>query len=190
MKITLSIIKADIASIGGHVCPSPQLLSTVQTPHIACSVHVDHFASSTGGDIAVPMTHTHGLGHKAIHQADLRRLLAGTGVAKKQDLCGAGQDLLKDAFSGIVRGMGPTVAEMEFNEVAGSLHDGQLTEPAEAFAHPFWYQMRGTISDKAIGMRQQGFFGAAMLLMAELEYTGIMENLTALEPRFHLRTGA
>ena len=116
MKITLSIIKADIASIGGHVCPSPHLLSTVQTPHIACSVHVDRFASSTGGDIAVPMTHTHGLGHKAIHQADLRRLLAGAEVAKKQGLRGAGQDLLKDAFSGIVRGMGPTVAEMEFNE--------------------------------------------------------------------------
>ena len=32
-------------------------------------------------------------------------------------------------------------------------------------------------------------FGAAMLPMAELEYTGIMEKLKAIEPRFYLRTG-
>ena len=37
-------------------------------------------------------------------------------MAKQQGLYGAGQDLLKDAFSGNVRGMGPAVAEMEFNE--------------------------------------------------------------------------
>ena len=35
---------------------------------------------------------------------------------KQQGLYGAGQDLLKDAFSGNVRGMGPAVAETEFNE--------------------------------------------------------------------------
>jgi len=35
---------------------------------------------------------------------------------KKQGLYGAGQDLLKDSFSGNVRGMGPAVAEMEFEE--------------------------------------------------------------------------
>lgn len=36
-------------------------------------------------------------------------------------------------------------------------------------------------------MRRQGFFGAAMLPMAELEYTGIMEKLKALDTRFKLR---
>ena len=49
---------------------------------------------------------------------------------------------------------------------------------------------RATVSDKAIGMRRQGFFGAAMLPMGELEYTGIIENLKALEPQFHVRTGS
>jgi fructose 1,6-bisphosphate aldolase/phosphatase len=29
MKITLSVIKADIGSIGGHLCPSQRLLETV-----------------------------------------------------------------------------------------------------------------------------------------------------------------
>ena len=71
---------------------------------------------------------------------------------------------------------------------AFAMHEGRFTEPADAFAHPFWNRVRDTVTDKAIGMRRQGFFGAAMLPMAELEYTGIMENLKALEPRFHVRT--
>ncbi|GAH58183.1 unnamed protein product, partial [marine sediment metagenome] len=41
-----------------------------------------------------------------------------TEVAKKLGLHGAGQDLLSDAFSGNVKGMGPGVAEMEFEERA------------------------------------------------------------------------
>ncbi len=36
-------------------------------------------------------------------------------------------------------------------------------------------------------MRRQGFFGPAMVPMAELEYTGIMEKLEALEKRFTIR---
>jgi fructose 1,6-bisphosphate aldolase/phosphatase len=34
---------------------------------------------------------------------------------------------------------------------------------------------------QAIGMRRQGFFGAAMLPMSELEYTGIVESLQNLD---------
>lgn len=33
-------------------------------------------------------------------------------------------------------------------------------------------------------MRRQGFFGAAMLPMSELEYTGIIETRCALDGRF------
>jgi fructose 1,6-bisphosphate aldolase/phosphatase len=33
-------------------------------------------------------------------------------------------------------------------------------------------------------MRRQGFFGAAMLPMSELEYGGIMDKLKALDERF------
>jgi fructose 1,6-bisphosphate aldolase/phosphatase len=36
-------------------------------------------------------------------------------------------------------------------------------------------------------MRRQGFFGAAMLPMNELEYTGIMEKLAVLEKKFAIR---
>lgn len=36
-------------------------------------------------------------------------------------------------------------------------------------------------------MRRQGFFGAAMLPMSELEYTGVVEKLKALDTRFRMR---
>lgn len=36
-------------------------------------------------------------------------------------------------------------------------------------------------------MRRQGFFGAAMLPMSELEYTGIMKKLETLEEKSHVR---
>ncbi|UCH52251.1 MAG: fructose 1,6-bisphosphatase, partial [Pseudomonadota bacterium] len=70
---------------------------------------------------------------------------------------------------------------------AFSMHDGKLTEAWDAFAHPFWDAVRDRVSDKAIEMRRQGFIGAAMLPMAELEYTGITEKLGALDGRFTVR---
>ena len=69
MKVTVSVIKADIGSIGGHIQPSRQLLDTV-----ASYVHdqgqkllIDSYISYTGDDIAILMTHTHGTGFEAIH---------------------------------------------------------------------------------------------------------------------------
>jgi fructose 1,6-bisphosphate aldolase/phosphatase len=59
----------------------------------------------------------------------------------------------------------------------------------DAFDHPFWDAVRDRVADKAAEMRRQGFFGAAMLPMAELEYTGIMEKLKALDGRFTVRSG-
>jgi len=43
------------------------------------------------------------------------------------------------------------------------------------------------VAHKAVAMRRQGFFGAAMLPMSELEYTGIMEKLKVLDTRFQVR---
>jgi fructose 1,6-bisphosphate aldolase/phosphatase len=67
------------------------------------------------------------------------------------------------------------------------VHGGKLTEPIDAFAHPFWNTVRDNVSKKAMEMRRQGFVGAAMLPMSELEYTGIVEKLRVLDRRFALR---
>ncbi|HUL13025.1 MAG TPA: fructose-1,6-bisphosphate aldolase/phosphatase [Methylococcaceae bacterium] len=365
MKITLSVIKADIGSIGGHIAPSRRLLDTVreQVAERGKGLILDSYVSHTGDDIAILMTHTRGVGDEQIHKMAWDTFLAGTAIAKEQGLYGAGQDLLKDAFSGNVKGMGPAVAEMEFEErpnepflffaadktdpgaynlplylafadvmntpglilspnmskgfrfvimdvnytegdrvielnapeqiydiaallrdperyvvesiwsratgeqavavatsrlhniagkytgkddpvmlvrvqmnfpatgevlapyslghfVAGCMrgshqmplmpvpfntgtsyfdgpslvscaafaeHNGKLTEAWDAFAHPFWNSVRDRVADKAQEMRRQGFFGAAMLPMAELEYTGIMEKLKALDEHFTVR---
>jgi fructose 1,6-bisphosphate aldolase/phosphatase len=367
MKITLSVIKADIGSIGGHIAPSERLLDTVGE-HVVRegeALLLDSYVSHTGDDIAILMTHTRGVRDEKIHRLAWDAFVAGTAVAKEQGLYGAGQDLLKDAFSGNVHGMGPAVAEMEFEErpnepflffaadktdpgafnlplylafadvmntpglilspkmshgfrfvvmdvnytegdrvielnapeeiydlaallrdperfvvesvwsratgeqavavatsrlhniagkytgkddpvmlvrtqmnfpatgevlapyaighyVAGcmrgshnmplmpvglncgtsyfdgppliscaafAMHEGQLTEPWDGFAHPFWDTVRDRVAGKAIDMRRQGFAGAAMLPMAELEYTGIVDKLSALDTRCRLRSG-
>jgi len=67
------------------------------------------------------------------------------------------------------------------------IRDGRLTGPVDAFDHPFWDRVRDHVADKAMDMRRQGFFGAAMLPMNELEYTGIMEKLDVLEKKFAVR---
>ena len=364
-KITLSVIKADIGSIGGHIKPSQKLLQAVEN-HIKTKgkgLLIDHHIGHTGDDVAILSTHKKGVCSDKVHKLCWDALLAGTKVAKSQGLYGAGQDLLKESFSGNVRGMGPAVAEMEIEErpaepflffaadktepgafnlplylsftdpmhtagfmlspnikkgfkfvimdvaytkadrvielnapeenydiaallrdngrfvvesiwsrasgeqvvtasttrlhniagkyvgkddpimliraqknfpatgellspyaighyVAGfmrgshngplmpvkknspisffdgppvvsclafSVGDGKLTEPADAFDHPFWEYVRNNISRKAEEIRRQGFSGPAMLPMTELEYTGVVEALKGLEKRFIVR---
>ena len=365
MKITISVIKADIGSIGGHICPSQSLLQTVRSyiAEYGAKLLIDHYVSYTGDDIAIVSTHPHGPNHQEVHKLCWNAFMAGTEVAKHQGLYGAGQDLLKDSFSGNVRGMGPAVAELEFEErpnepfvffaadktdpgaynfplymafadpmntpglmlsptmtegfrfvimdvsytegdriielsapqdlysiatllrdperyviesiwsrgsgeqaaavstsrlhniagkytgkddpvmlvrvqkdfpatgevlapyaighyVAGAMrgshqmplmpvplnsgisyfdgppivscagfamHNGKMTEAVDAFAHPLWNTVREDLSRKAIDMRRQGFFGAAMLPMSELEYTGIVDKLKVVDKGFTVR---
>jgi len=118
MKITISVLKADIGSIGGHIKPSQALLEEIKSfvASKAKNLLIDYYISSTGDDIAILCTHNRGTGDEKIHQLAWEAFQAGTVVAKKTGLYGAGQDLLKDAFSGNVKGLGPAVAEMEIEE--------------------------------------------------------------------------
>lgn len=367
MKITLSVIKADIGSVGGHIKPSQRVLQAVrdfvETNGKKKGLIIDSFISHTGDDIAILTTHTRGTLDEDIHRMAWDAFKAGTKVAKEQGLYGAGQDLLKDAFSGNVKGLGPSTAEMEIEErpnesflffaadktepgaynlplylsfadpmhcpglmlapsmakgfkfiimdvnytegdrvielnapeeaydiaallrdnsrfviesiwskttgdqaaavsttrlhnIAGkyvgkddpvmlvrvqsnfpatgevlspfsighycagtmrgshngpmmpckqnttisyfdgpvvvtcaafSIHDGKLTEPADAFDHPYWDWVRNNVAQKATELRRQGFSGPAMLPYDELEYGGIVEKMGKLEKRFSIR---
>ena len=64
MKMTLSMIKAGIGSIGGHICPSQRLLDTVKSYVIehGQKLLIDSYVSHTGDDIAIITSHTHGPG--------------------------------------------------------------------------------------------------------------------------------
>jgi fructose 1,6-bisphosphate aldolase/phosphatase len=112
------VIKADIGSLAGHIRPSRALMEAVQE-HIdgeKGKLILDYYISSTGDDVAILLTHQAGTGNPAVHKLAWDAFLSGTKTAKAQGLYGAGQDLLSDAFSGNVKGMGPAVAEMEFEE--------------------------------------------------------------------------
>jgi len=365
MKITLTVLKADIGSIGGHICPSRALVERVKeyVKSNSKGILIDFDVSHTGDDIAILCTHEQGVGSPKVHKLGWDAFVAGTEVARKQGLYGAGQDLLKDSFSGNVKGMGPAVAEMEFTErpnepflffaadktdpgayslplylafsdpmycaglilspkmasgfkytimdvayteadrvielsapeelydiaallrdperfvvesihsradgeiavavsttrlhniagkyvgkddpvmlvrvqgnfpatgevlapfcigplVAGFMrgshngpfmpvkrnstisyfdgppvvsctafcvHEGRLTEPVDAFDHPFWDYVRNDVSRKSLDIRRQGFFGAAMLPYSELEYGGIVEKMKKLDGKFVVR---
>jgi fructose 1,6-bisphosphate aldolase/phosphatase len=118
MRITLSVIKADIGSIGGHTSPSPEVVDIVQA-HVARArgrLLIDSYVSHTGDDIAIIMTHDRGADDPDVHRVAWDAFRAATEKAKAQGLYGAGQDLLKDAFSGNVRGLGPASAEVMCDE--------------------------------------------------------------------------
>jgi fructose 1,6-bisphosphate aldolase/phosphatase len=116
MLTTLSIIKADVGSIGGHVAPSNRLTDVVSR-HVAHGLGgllSDYHLATTGDDIALLLVHDRGVGDAEVHRLAWDAFKAGAAAAQAQGLYGAGQDLLIDAFSGNVKGLGPAVAEMQF----------------------------------------------------------------------------
>ena len=365
MKTTLTLAKADIGSIGVHIRPSKRLMDAVAGALRSKGKKLlsDYYVSHTGDDIAVLLVHRKGRNARMIHKLIWDTFVSASREAQRQGLYGAGQDLLKSAFSGNVKGMGPGVCELEFEErpnepflafaadktdpgaynlplylaftdpmynpglllspsmfdgfrftimdvsnvgedriieldapeeiydiaallrdnqrfvvesvasratgeqcvdvsttrlhniagkytgkddpvmlvrvqgafpatgeilqpfeighyVAGFMrgshtgplmpvtinssiswfdgppvvsclafcvHKGKLTEPADAFDHPFWAHVRDRVSRKAGEMRRQGFSGCAMLPYQELEYGGIVERMERLEGRFRIR---
>ena len=142
MRITLTAIKADIGAIGGHTRPSDELVETVKN-HVANKARnllIDYYIGYSGDDIHIIMTHTRGVDNGEIHKLAWDAFKEGTEVAKEQGLYGAGQDLLKDAFSGNVKGMGPGVAEIEMEERPSEvfcIFAADKTEPG-AFNFPLW----------------------------------------------------
>jgi fructose 1,6-bisphosphate aldolase/phosphatase len=364
-RTTLTLGKADIGSIGGHIKPGERLMQVVKDfiGRHGKRIVTDYYVSHTGDDIAILLVHGHGKGASKVHRLLWDAFWAGAEDARAQGLYGAGQDLLKDAFSGNIRGLGPAVCELEFEErpnepfvmfaadktdpgaynlplyltftdpmynpglilspsmftgftftimdvaytqgdriieldapeylydiaallrdnqrfviesihsrrtgeqcaavsttrlhniagkytgkddpvmlvrvqgafpatgevlqpfkighlVAGFMrgshtgplmpvkinstiswfdgppvvsctafcvHDGKLTEPADAFDHPFWDYIRHKVSRKAEDIREQGFSGPAMLPYSELEYGGIVEKMEALDKKFRIR---
>ena len=117
MRLTLSAIKADVGSIGGHTRPTDEMLDKVRSEVQAAidrGLLIDGYVFHVGDDIAIIMSHTRGKDDTEIHQFAWDSFLAATAIAQEYGLYGAGQDLLVDAPSGNVRGAGPGVAEVEF----------------------------------------------------------------------------
>jgi fructose 1,6-bisphosphate aldolase/phosphatase len=133
MKLTLSILKADVGSVGGHTKPSQRMMDAVRGDCAAAvnrGLLIDTFVGHTGDDICIVASHTRGPNDTEVHQFAWNSFLHGTDIASQYGLYGAGQDLLVDAPSGNIRGAGPAVAEVEFD------HEPSKTNrirPAESF---------------------------------------------------------
>ena len=119
MKTTFSIIKADVGGWPGHASVHPDLkeiasikLRDAQVSGLLKDFHV----TNCGDDLELIMTHVNGVDSKEVHSLSWDVFCEATEKAEELGLYGAGQDLLCDAFSGNIKGMGPGIAEMEFTE--------------------------------------------------------------------------
>jgi fructose 1,6-bisphosphate aldolase/phosphatase len=148
-KTTISVIKADVGSYPGHSRTHPKLLekATRMLKEQEGKLLIDSFVTHCGDDLELIMTHTRGEDNVEIHKLAWEVFMECTKIAKEMKLYGAGQDMLADAFSGNVKGMGPGVAEMEFEERGSDpvlIFMADKTEPGawnfylyKIFADPF-----------------------------------------------------
>lgn len=153
MKITVSVIKADVGGVGGHTKPSDGLIEAVRnTVKNSADLLIDYYIGYCGDDVHIVMSHTRGVDNQQIHKLAWDAFMAGTQVAKEEGLYGAGQDLLKDSFSGNVKGMGPGVAELEFEErpnEAFTVFAADKTEPG-AFNYPIYRMFVDALSNTGL----------------------------------------
>ena len=120
-KVTISIIKCDVGSLAGHyIVPKPLFdiakknLKKASEEGLVNSFYV----FNAGDDLELLMVHGKGEQNHEIHKLAWDTFKDCADKAKQLKLYAAGQDLLKTAFSGNVRGMGPGVAEIEIEERA------------------------------------------------------------------------
>jgi len=168
MKITVSVIKADVGGVGGHTKPSDGLIEAIRnTVKNSSDLLIDYYIGYCGDDTHIVMTHTHGVDNQQIHKLAWDAFMAGTQVAKEEGLYGAGQDLLRDSFSGNVKGMGPGVAEMEFEErpnEAFTVFAADKTEPG-AFNYPIYRMFVDALSNTGLIVNQSLAKGVVMNIM-------------------------
>jgi fructose 1,6-bisphosphate aldolase/phosphatase len=149
-RITISVIKADIGSIAGHHKVHPDTIAAatrVLAEAKRKGTIIDFYVTHVGDDLQLIMTHKKGVDNPDIHGLAWEAFKKAAEVAKELGLYAAGQDLLSDAFSGNVRGLGPGVAEMEIVErksepivvfMADKTEPGAFNLPLyKIFADPF-----------------------------------------------------
>ena len=133
MLMTLSVLKADVGSIGGHTKPSNRMMDSVRADAnsaVKDGLLIDAYVGHTGDDICITTSHTNGTDNTDVHQFAWNTFLRATEIAREYGLYGAGQDLLVDAPSGNIRGAGPAVAEIEFEHETIKTN---AIRPAESF---------------------------------------------------------
>lgn len=118
-KITLSVMTADVGGFIGHVSSHPDVLNTAKERLYSSrekGVIEDFHVLRCGDDIGLIITHTRGVGARAIHELSWNIFTACRDRAAALKLHGVERGLLNQSFKGSLVCMGPGVAEMEFLE--------------------------------------------------------------------------
>ncbi|MBN1265199.1 MAG: fructose 1,6-bisphosphatase [Anaerolineales bacterium] len=149
-EVTISVIKADVGGLAGHSGIHPDLVDIAQTSlaeAVQEGVLVDYHIAWVGDDLQLIMTHTRGVDNVEVHQVAWNTFTKAADRASELKLCGVGQDFLSTDFQGSIRGMGPSLAEMSFEErknetvviwMADKTSPGGWNFPLyKAFADPF-----------------------------------------------------
>ncbi|MFW9911023.1 MAG: fructose-1,6-bisphosphate aldolase/phosphatase [Candidatus Thorarchaeota archaeon] len=150
VETTISVIKADIGSLAGHVVV-PDFLFELARKELKKGVEQkiinDFHVTNAGDDLELIMTHFKGENNEEVHRLAFETFVKGTELAREKKIYAAGQDILKDTFSGNVKGMGPGSAEMTIEErksepfaifMADKTEPGAFNLPLfKIFADPF-----------------------------------------------------
>ncbi len=150
MEVTLSVIKADTGGYVGHTEVHPEMMEAARSraaDAVDSGLLRDAHVSRVGDDLALIMTHERSEEDEQVHGFAWDVFQATTEIAQRLGMYGAGQDLLSDAFSGNLRGMGPGYAEMTFRErpsepvivfLADKTEPGAFNYPmSRVFADPY-----------------------------------------------------
>ncbi|MBC7127751.1 MAG: fructose-1,6-bisphosphate aldolase/phosphatase [Candidatus Methanosuratincola petrocarbonis] len=150
VKTTLSVLKADVGSLAGHHVVHPMQLKAAQDALKEAKdsgLISDFHVTNCGDDIELIITHKKGEDNTEIHNLAWETFKKAAKVAEELGLYAAGQDLLCEAFSGNLKGLGPGYAEMEFEErksepvvvfMADKTEPGAFNLPLyKVFADPF-----------------------------------------------------
>lgn len=118
MKTTLTAMRADIGGTGGHLKPSARVVATIERflTDRKGDLLTDFALTFTGDDITVLCTHASGCNHAGVRELVWGAFAEAAKAAVEEGLYGAGQDLFKEGISGVAKGLGPAVAEMEITE--------------------------------------------------------------------------
>ena len=106
-KVTISLIKADVGGFPGHATVHPQLCEKAEemlSEAVKTGIVADFRVMACGDDLELLMGHAKGENDPEVHELAWKIFTACTDVAKVLKLYGAGQDMLKDSFSGNIRG--------------------------------------------------------------------------------------
>ncbi|MGD9142010.1 MAG: fructose 1,6-bisphosphatase [bacterium] len=108
MKTTLTLAKADIGSIGGHIKPSRKIIEAVtrsikrKSAGLISDFHVSH----TGDDIAMLLVHRKGKDARRVHKFIWDTFVSASREADKQGFSGCAMLPYSELeYGGIVRKM-------------------------------------------------------------------------------------